>query len=121
MMAPHPAARLVLVPLFWAFAYLDHNPIVRLVAKLHLSPAPFERYTGYRGLFSGMTESAHAAAHFHWFQAFRSNPLSLPFFAVTLACILLWKFPRFDTKRKELTFFSFVILGTAINNIPMSQ
>jgi len=68
-----------------------------------------------------MTAAAHAAAHSHWLEATRYNPLSLPFLGLATICFLIWKFPKIDTGYKEAAFFAVVVLGTIINNVPDQQ
>lgn len=95
---------IVLIIVFLALR-VEQNPIVVLISKLHLSPAPLERYLGIKNFFSGMTEGFHKLSLFQLDEALRANVFS-PFFAISLSFILLtWKIPRLDTKTKEFSFF----------------
>ena len=114
---PPLALRLCLIALLAAFAGLDRNPVVRLEAKLGLSPSPLERFLGIRGLFSGMTEASYQFVRLDFGRAFAANVLVVPVLAAFALCILLWKRPRLDTGRREVLFFALVLAGIAVNNV----
>lgn len=114
---PPIGARLLLLGALAAFAALDHNPIVRLEARLGLSPSPLERLFGIRGFFSGMTEATHRLTQLDLIGAGQANILVFPVLAVAVAAILLWRWPRLRTRNQELAFFAIAVVGTAINNI----
>ena len=117
MLAKPPIAfRLCLIALLAAFASLDHNPVVRLEAKLGLSPSVLERF-GIRGLFSGMTEATYQLVRLDLGKALAANILVVPVIGTIALCILLWSRPKLDTRRRELIFLALVLAGTAINNV----
>jgi hypothetical protein len=100
-----------------AFASLDRNPVVRLEAKLGLSPSPLERLFGIRGLFSGMTEATYQLVRLNFGRSLESNILVVPVLGAITLCILLWTRPKLDTRRREIAFFTLVLAGVAINNV----
>lgn len=57
-------------------AYIPTNPLVRLEARLGLSPGPLERYLGVKNLFSGMTEGMHQLANGELVRALDANILT---------------------------------------------
>lgn len=114
---PPIALRLCLIALLAAFASLDHNPVVRLEAKLGLSPSMLERLFGIRGLFSGMTEATYQLVRLDLGRALAANILVVPVLGAFALCILLWTRPKLDTRRREMGFFALVLAGVAINNI----
>src|SRR6185503_9687830 len=114
---PPLALRVVLIALLAAFASLDRNPVVRLEAKLGLSPSPLERLFGIRGLFSGMTEATYQLVRLNLGRALAANILVVPVLGAILLCILLWIRPKLDTRRREIAFFALVLGGIAINNV----
>ena len=114
---PSIGARLLLLGALAAFAAIDHNPLVRLEARLGLSPSPLERLFGIRGFFSGMTEATHRLTRLDLIGAGQANILVFPVLAAAAAAILLWRWPKLRTRKQELAFFAIAIVGTAINNI----
>lgn len=101
----------------WLFAWIEHNPLVWLVAKLGLSPSPLERLFGIRGLFSGMTEASHQLARFELGASLRANILTIPVLMLAATVVLRWQAPKLVSRRREVAFFAVAILGTMINNI----
>ena len=98
------------------FISLDHNPIVRLEAKLGLSPAPLERIVHVRGPFSGMTEGMHQLATGDWRQAGEANVLT-PFVAAAIVVfVVLGRVPHIQNRRDEALFFAGAIVATLIVN-----
>jgi hypothetical protein len=114
---PPLALRLCLLALLAAFASLDRNPVVRLEAQLGLSPSPLERWVGIRGLFSGMTEATYQLVRLDLGRALAANVLVVPVLGAIALCILLWRRPKLDTRRREIAFFGLVLAGIAINNV----
>jgi hypothetical protein len=96
-------------------AYLPANPLVRLEARLGLSPAPLERYLGIKNLFSGMTEGMHQLVHGELGKALAVNCLT-----PLVACVLLaWVIRgyRIRTRRHELWAGSVFVVFSALVNI----
>jgi hypothetical protein len=114
---PPIGVRLLLLGALAAFAALDHNPLVRLEARLGLSPSPLERLFGIRGFFSGMTEATYRLTRLDLTGAGQANILVFPVLAAAAASILLWRWPTLRTRRQELAFFAVAVIGTAINNL----
>ena len=114
---PPIGARLLLLGALAAFAAVDHNPLVRLEARLGLSPSPLERLFGLRGFFSGMTEATHRLTRFDLVGAGQANILVFPFLGAVVAAILLWRWPKLRTRKQEFAVFAIAIAGTAINNV----
>ena len=114
---PPLALRLCLLALLAVFAGLDRNPVVRLEAKLGLSPSPLEKLFGIRGLFSGLTEATYQLARLNLGRALAANILVVPVLGAFALCILLWTWPKVDTRRREIGFFVLVLVGIAINNL----
>ena len=114
---PPVGARILLLGALAAFAALDHNPVVRLEARLGLSPSPLERLFGIRGFFSGMTEATYRLTRLDLVGAGQANILVFPVLAAAAAAILLWRWPTLRTRRQELAFFAVAVIGTAINNV----
>ncbi|HEX6740681.1 MAG TPA: hypothetical protein VF079_02650, partial [Sphingomicrobium sp.] len=119
MRIPEPpvGVRLLLLGALAAFAALDHNPVVRLEARLGLSPSPLERLFGIRGFFSGMTEATFRLTRLDLAGASQANILVFPVLAAATAAILLWRWPTLRTPRQELAFFAVAVVGTAVNNV----
>lgn len=114
---PPIALRLALLAGLLRFASLSQNPIVRLEAKLGLSPAPVERFLGLKSLFSGMTEGVYRCTQMQFADAFRANvfsPFVIPLSAVAL---LAWRVPKIDTPHREWMFFAWFIALSAVVNI----
>lgn len=113
---PHLIFRILILFLLCGFAYIEHNPIVRLEAILGLSPSPIERFFKVKSLFSGMTEGVHQFAKLDIVASMEANvfaPLVIPL--ITYYC-LLWKIPKIDTKQKENIFFiGFIIFSLIVN------
>jgi hypothetical protein len=101
----------------WAYAWIEHNPLVRLIADLGLSPSPLERLFGIRGLFSGMTEASHQLARFDVPASLRANVLTIPLLVLAAIVILRWQAPTLATRRREMSFFAIAVVGTLINNL----
>jgi hypothetical protein len=114
---PPLALRLGLIALLAAFVSLDRNPVVRLEAKLGLSPSPLESLFGIRGLFSGMTEASYQLVRLDLGQALAANVLVIPVLGAMATCILLWSRPKLDSRKREILFFVLVLAGIAINNV----
>ncbi len=109
--------RLSLLIFLLLFAYIENNPIVKLEARLGLSPSPIERLFGVKSLFSGMTEGVHQFVNLNFAASFKANPfapLVLPFITY---CCLFWWFPKIDSKNKEAIFFAVFALLSLIVNI----
>ena len=108
--------RIVLLGFLILFAYVDNNPLVKLVAQLGLSPSPIEKYIGVKSLFSGMTEGVHQIANLNFDAAIKANcfsPLVIPLVAYYL---LTWRIPRVQNKKDEVLFFSgFISLSVIVN------
>jgi hypothetical protein len=105
----------VLGAISW-FVSLERNPIVRLEAKLGLSPSPLERLFGVKGLFSGMTEGMYRLIHGDILGAMSANILT-PFFAVVVSsCFIAGYRPRIETRGDEIVLFvSVVVLSVLVN------
>lgn len=118
MQQPPPlAARISILIAAAAFCLLPLNPIIWLEAKLGLSPAPWERFTGIRTLFSGMSEAFHRLATGDVLGAFRANFLA-PAFALSLVLsVLLWRWPTLTRRREELLFFALAIIASVAVNV----
>jgi len=117
--SPKPSLgfRLLILLAGWAVAWIDHNPLVWLLAKLGLSPSPLERLFGIRGLFSGMTEASHQLARFDLDASLRANVLTIPVLISAAIVVLRWQAPKLATRRREMAFFAIAIVGTLINNL----
>lgn len=114
---PPFALRLLLLAALIGFARLDHNPLVRLEARLGLSPSPLERFFGLRGPFSGMTEATYRLVHLDLAGSLRANILTVPLLAFVVWCLLRWTAPRLRMHRQELACLAIILAGTLINNL----
>jgi uncharacterized Tic20 family protein len=98
------------------FAFIDHNPFVRLEAVLGLSPSPIERLFGVKSLFSGMTEGVHQFVRFNLCASIKANIFSPAIIPMIIFFIFQWDTPKVDTRKKEYIFFSiFIILSIIVN------
>ena len=103
--------------LLFLFMSIDNNPVVRAISLVKLSPSNIEKITGYKSVFSGMTEGIYQFVNFNLEASLRANAFA-PIVACYLGyCILSWRFPNLDTKSKEVGFFSAVIVGSIFVNI----
>ena len=96
---------------------IDGNPVVRAIAVLKLSPSNIEKVFGCKSIFSGLTEGIYQALNFNLEASIRANvfaPVVVCYFAY---CVLCWRFPTIDTKKKEVTFFTLVIVTSIVVNI----
>ena len=99
------------------FCSLDQNPIIHLQSVLGLSPAPFERFTGFRTLFSGMSESFHRLAVGDVPGAIDANFLS-PFFALAfISALVTWKWPKLNCRRDEFVFLIGALIASIAVNV----
>lgn len=105
MQAPPLGVRVGLIILGSRFSALPRNPIILLEARLGLSPAPWERFTGMKTVFSGMSEAFHRIGAGDLAGAFRANFLALPFALSLVMAILFWHWPRLTQRRHEFYFF----------------
>ena len=97
---------------------LSRNPIVYLEAYLGLSPAPWERFTGMKTVFSGMSEAFYRMATGDVLGAFKVNFLAPPFALALIGATLLWQWPRVSSRRDEVAFFTIMITASlAVNFI----
>lgn len=99
------------------FLRLDHNPLVRIEAKLGLSPSPIEKLFGVKSLFSGMTEGLYQLTHFNLMKSIESNLLSPLFFVLFLGFLFTGYRPRVKTKFEEAIIFILVVLLSTLVNI----
>lgn len=106
---PSLMTRIALLMALLAFAGMKNNPLVRLEAALGLSPAPFERFTGYKTLFSGMTEAFSRLAALDFSGALESNYLSIPFLVLAGGCLLTWRFPKVRTRQHEALALALIL------------
>lgn len=113
---PHFIVRLLALAVVCGFAFIDHNPIVRLEAIIGLSPSPIERFFGVKSLFSGITEGVYQFVRMNFIESLKANvfaPLVIPIIAYYS---LTWRFPKINTKNKEIIFFlGFVSLSLIVN------
>ncbi|WP_439526072.1 DUF2752 domain-containing protein [Roseovarius mucosus] len=100
-----------------SFCSLARNPIVYLQASLGLSPAPLERLTGFKTVFSGMSEAFHRMATGDFWGAFSANFLAPPFAMSLIIATLLWRWPRLNGRLSEAFFFSAVAVASFAINI----
>ena len=110
-------ARLLIVAGLAAFASLDRNPLVWLVAKIGLSPSPLERLFSLRGPFSGMTEATWQLTEFDFHASLRANVLTIPLLAAATLCVLTWTRPRMRTRRAEFGAAAALLAAAAVNNL----
>lgn len=99
------------------FCSLSRNPIIYLESWLGLSPAPWERFTGFKTLFSGMSEAFHRMATGDILGAFGANFLAPPFALTLVIATLLWRWPRVKSRRDEVFFFATAVVGSVAINI----
>jgi hypothetical protein len=99
------------------FISLDENPLVRLEAKLGLSPAPFERFTSLQGPFSGMTEGMYQLTKGNLRAAVRSNVLTPAAATIVLLCLVFGRVPHIRTRKDEQLFFAGVLCATIMVNL----
>ena len=117
MRQPQLVARISLLFASALFCALPHNPIIAFEAKLGLSPAPWERFTGVRTLFSGMSEAFHRLATGDVMGAFSENFLAPPFALSVVVAVLLWRWPTLTRRRDELLFFAVAIIASIAVNV----
>ncbi len=99
------------------FVSLDNNPIVKLQAKLGLSPSPIEKIFHVKGMFSGMTEGMHRLTHGDLIGAMSVNVLTPVFAIVFSLCFLGGYRPRINTKKQEYLFLFSVIFFSVVVNL----
>jgi len=98
------------------FAYIEHNPLVRLEAILGLSPSPIERFFGLKSVFSGMTEGVHQFVKLDMMASMKANVFAPLVISIVTYYCLTWKAPKIDTKQKERLFFlGFIIFSVVVN------
>lgn len=111
-----PLRRLVIGFLFLALCSLNENPLVRLEAKLGLSPSPIERLLGMKSLFSGMTEGVVQFMNLDLKASVQANifaPLVVPVF---LTILVVGKVPRIHSRTNEIAFLVlFALMSTVVN------
>ncbi len=98
-------------------ARLDRNPLVRLEARLGLSPSPIERLFGVKGMFSGMTEAAYRLSHGDVTGATASNVLFVPFAVVVIGAIAAGWRPRIRHRQDEVVALMSVLVLTLLVNL----
>lgn len=99
------------------FCSIARNPLVRLEAMLGLSPAPWERFTGMKTIFSGMTEGFYRLAQGDLRGASSANILSAPFAIFLVWAVLSWRWPRMTSRFREGLFLLGVVLGSLLINL----
>lgn len=109
--------RVVFLVTAFGFCALARNPIIYLEARLGLSPAPWERFTGFKTLFSGMSEAFHRIATGDVLGAFGANFLAPPFALALVFATLLWRWPRLTSRRDETIFFATVLVASIAINV----
>ena len=98
------------------FASFENNLLVRLEAKLGLSPAPLERFLGVKNLFSGMTEGVHRLVLLDISGSFEANIFAPLVFLLIILSIMFWRVPKLSSRSSELTFFGmFMVCSFMIN------
>ncbi|KAF3984374.1 MAG: DUF2752 domain-containing protein [Methylococcales symbiont of Hymedesmia sp. n. MRB-2018] len=113
---PNLIWRVLLIFLLVAFALIENNPIVKLEAKLGLSPSLIERTIGVKSFFSGMTEGVHQFAHLNIQSSFKANVFAPFIIPLIIFYILTWNFPKIDSRKKEYVFFTvFICLSVVVN------
>lgn len=105
--------RLCLLGALVAAASCERNPLVRMEALVGLSPAPLERFTGIRTVFSGMTAAAYDMTRLDFLAAVRSNVLSPVIAVICVVCIVSWKFPKATPEREPL-FLGAAVVGSIL-------
>ena len=110
--------RLLLLIILVYFFSIENNPLVKFEAVFGLSPSPIERFFGLKSLFSGMTEGVYQFVRFNYDLSIKANifsPLVLP---IIIYILLSWKFPKINSRKKEIMFFStFIFLSIIVNLI----
>ena len=91
--------------------------MIHLESWLGLSPAPWERFTGFRTMFSGMSEAFFRLARGDFYGAFASNFLAPPLALVLIVSTLTWQWPRITSRRGELFFFLGVVSASFAVNV----
>ena len=99
------------------FCTLARNPIIYLEARIGLSPAPWERFTGLKTLFSGMSEAFYRLANGDVLGAFDANILAPPFALALTIATLMWRWPRLTDRRDEVAFFAAAIVASVAVNV----
>jgi len=99
------------------FVNMENNPLVKLEAKLGLSPSPIERIFGIKSFFSGMTEGVHQIANLNFYNAIQANIFSPIIVLLFIYFWITWDIPKIDTRKKEVTFFSVFILCSVVVNL----
>ena len=106
---------LIFVFFFW-FMSIDDNPIVKLEAKLGLSPAPIERFFKIKSLFSGMTEGTYQLLNRNIRGALEANVFTPLVLAYLICLLFFYRSMKINTKKKEIIFFLvFIILSILVN------
>jgi hypothetical protein len=114
---PHILFRFLLIGLLYLFASLEHNPIIRLEAILGLSPSNIEKIFDVKSIFSGMSEGVYQLGQLDLQKAMEANFLT-PFVLIfILYSILSWRFPKLDSRKKEITFFGVIVVCSVLVNI----
>ena len=117
MRRPILATRISIIVATALFCALPLNPIIWFEAKIGLSPAPWERFTGIKTVFSGMSEAFHRLATGDVLGAFRANFLAPPFALSIVIAVLLWRWPTLTRRRDELLFFATAIIASIAVNV----
>lgn len=95
---------------------IDDNPIVKLEAKLGLSPAPIERFFKIKSLFSGMTEGTYQLLNRNIRGALEANVFTPLVLAYLICLLFFYRSMKINTKKKEIIFFLvFIILSILVN------
>ena len=116
MTRPSFGVRVMILLAAVCFCALSRNPLVHLEAWLGLSPAPWERFTGMKTVFSGMSEAFYRVATGDFQGAFQANFLAPPFALALICATLLWRWPRVRTRGGEFIFFTIIITASfAVN------
>jgi len=114
---PRLLTRILAALLLLGLMSIDSNPIVRAIAVLKLSPSNIEKVFGFKSIFSGLTEGIYQALNFNLEASIRANIFAPVVVCYLGYCVLCWRFPKIDTKRKEVTFFTLVIVTSIVVNI----
>lgn len=116
MTRPSLGVRVMILLAAVSFCALAQNPLIQLEAWLGLSPAPWERFTGMKTVFSGMSEAFHRLATGDVLGAFKANFLAPPFALALIFATLLWRWPRVTTRGGEGFFFAMIIISSLAVN-----
>lgn len=106
----------ILMVAVW-FCSLAQNPIIHLEGILGLSPAPFERFTGFRTLFSGMSEAVHRLAVGDIPGAIDANFLAPLLALAFILALVTWRLPKLRCRRDELVLLIGVVIASVAVNV----